>query len=250
MTGSNKEYITKSVNDFESFLKEIKNADAHIRKTGNIENVIFRGQSLDKDLFPKLGRDDYKVDNREEYEKKIFTEFKRLFFPYVDLKNINEWDSLAIAQHHCLPTRLLDWTENPLIALWFAFNEEKKDDTERVVWCFGFEKKSVLKPGDKRIFSQQKTIVYKPRHVTQRITNQNGWFTSHYYRSNKNKYSALNNLKAHWPHLYKITFKNKTEKFRQLIISQLDVFGVNHASIYPDLEGLCRYLDWKTYKKQ
>jgi hypothetical protein len=44
------------------------------------------------------------------------------------------WETITMAQHHGLPTRLLDWTSNPLVALYFA--AEADNDSDGVVYAF------------------------------------------------------------------------------------------------------------------
>jgi len=88
---------------------------------------VFRGEnSLKYRLRSKFGRLQTKNPaNNQEIEKGILKEFARLSVPHLDARFANDWELLAIAQHHGLPTRLLDWTLNPLIAAHFAMIEPR-----------------------------------------------------------------------------------------------------------------------------
>ena len=58
--------------------------------------------------------------------------------PLSEFQTKGEWELIALAQHHGLPTRLLDWTYSAFVALWFAVNETaqkvEKDKEYGVVW--------------------------------------------------------------------------------------------------------------------
>jgi hypothetical protein len=72
-------------------------------------------------------------------EEHILRNFIRYSRPYFETPPVNEWEFLVAAQHHGLPTRLLDWTYSPLVAAHFA-TLDRHAGVDRAVWRLDWKK--------------------------------------------------------------------------------------------------------------
>ena len=209
---------------------------------------LFRGQTEDWPLLPKLARL-YKQQQLKgpylDIERKMLDEFSRQAAIYV-ANNQTPWDWLALAQHHGMATRLLDWTENPLLALWFAVKNAPKDADQGkhgVVWIFSPpDQRYIDSSSEESPFSSTSTKILLPRHSNMRLRVQSGRFTVHHYRQEDGEFIPLEKHKTYKKYLKKITIKS--EAFSQ-IRSDLDRCGLNAGTMFPDLGGLAEHIEWR-----
>ena len=205
-----------------------------------VHQVVFRGQAVQGNLLPSIARKDPTKDTMES-EKETLDLLKTLGASHLQGPNETDLDLLVKAQHFGLQTRLLDWTSNSLAALWFACSDTAKGD----VFVYALEVDNLLLPRTvyaESPFKVAKTKALLPRLNNPRVIAQHGWFTLHRYSTKAKRFVPLEvnpDTKKHL-HEYRIP-----EARRQEMLVALDRHGVSARTLFPDLGGLCHYLNWR-----
>jgi hypothetical protein len=92
----------------------------------------FRGQAdAAWKLVPSLGR----KPNGPQAENALIKRFRQNATSLLSAQPVDEWHWLFLMQHHGVPTRLLDWTENPLVALFFVVADVERLTLDGCLWC-------------------------------------------------------------------------------------------------------------------
>lgn len=229
----------------EAYLTLIKQSKEEHSRQGYSIDFLFRGQTFDHPLLPKICRLQAKGDILQ-VEQTLLQEFKRtnplLIEPH---RPMDDWDYLTLGQHFTLPTRLLDWSNNALTALWFATGESLVASSYSVVWILMAQEEDfaanleVVHP-----FDVPQTKLVRPRIIKQRINNQSGVFSIASSQELLTK-QYMNEIDSYTEKLIKVKIPSTCLK---QIRTDLDTLGVNAFSIFPELEGLCTYLQWRYFE--
>lgn len=226
--------------------------------------LVFRGQVERHTKFGELNPSIFRYgrETPRGIEEEVYSDFYNLIRNHGISRDMhNPWEFLCYAQHIGVPTRLLDWTINPLIATYFAVEDAYNSDKDGVLYVLnvtsldpiaefntrlGFRGNSLemfstrfdflshfgpVKPnGSGKITSGLKII--QPPIIDARIQAQSALFSVNLDDDAPHDIPLDNHLAT-----YTIPQNDKAT-----IKTQLYRMGIHAASIYPDVSGIGRYL--------
>lgn len=240
----------------------------------SIMQYYYRGESSLYQLQPKLVRDEvmdklvdtHKVENPFSLQYELLRRFKRLSShhhignvhrPLLGSKPTNdEW--LCIAQHHGLPTLLVDWTINPLVALYFAVKDNNKEGKPGIVWLCRLKERDIRR-GQTVLLEEQSELRLLPDKSDQeekpedlnpgpllvvpwaydpRIAIQSGRFIYAGYQDPKIELDKITDEKP-WEEIKRIYIPDENKKH---IKDTLNQCRINESTLLPDLDGTARHL--------
>tara|TARA_R110002110_G_scaffold69672_2_gene187668 strand:- start:45 stop:818 length:774 start_codon:yes stop_codon:yes gene_type:complete len=236
---SYREATIETVHQFVEFIDSAKKQNA---RSGNSADFLFRGQNQDYPLLPKLARLNLRGEIKK-IESLMLDEFERMVLPLSEFQPKDKWDLLALAQHHGLPTRLMDWTFNAMAALWFAVARPPATSSKYgTVWILAADVEDFRSDTEKYgPLSNRITRIFRPKIVSRRISAQAGAFTVHRIMDGNRiiRFETNHRLSR------KLTKVLIPSTHFAAIRQQLDMLGVNHAALFPDIDGLCSHLEWR-----
>lgn len=173
------------------------------------------------------------------------------------------WNWVSVAQHYGLPTRLLDWSNSPHVSLHFATANLDRFHRDGAVWVVDYTKVHRLIPQTLRerliteganvfttdmlsrvvptfeamseIGTEPYLLFYEPPSIDERIYNQYAFFSV----ASVNALSA-DELLGRYPDVaYKIVIP---ADLKWEVRDKLDLANINERTLFPGLEGLCRWL--------
>ncbi|HEX7018524.1 MAG TPA: FRG domain-containing protein [Gemmatimonadaceae bacterium] len=197
--------------------------------------------------------------SKADLEEHMLRNYIRYSRPHFGSEPVNDWEHLISAQHHGVPTRLLDWTYSPLVAAFFATRPYHDEERDRAVWrldwqsvhrAFGvpplsllikdldalLEKGGHFSPWD--LFARSRddrafAVLVEPPSLDSRIVSQAAVFTL--CTDKWESFDAF--LEQHGLAGALTRFIIPKRRVPQLR-DQLDLVGVDERRLFPDLDGV------------
>ena len=255
----------RSVDEFVSEISGLSAEDKH----------WYRGlSSTDYKMFPTIGRSlNYAGRKRTlnaEEERDLLHRFRRRAHPHVG-RAITAGEAIFLARHHKLPTRLLDWSANALVSLYFACCEEHKcstgpDKRGGRVWAMRLRKRRIdLDPfelakreKEEHLFRPYESTrdpahpstayaikIVHPLYNSPRIVAQDGVFTFHHNPCRCLEDLAGEEFVEDCLDIEKLYSWIVPEASKVKLLEVLSGLGITQRTVYPDLDGVAASL-WQT----
>jgi len=255
---------------FDEFLSSIK------EKNNDNKNSFwsFRGQRDPEWNLAIAPRDMDNIPNAKVHYGTWFEQYKTRMMEFYETKHLEQikqddkWNWLFYANHHELYTRLLDWSSNPLVAIYFAVedilsargNPPNLKEKGGSVWALKVNEEDFLSIDDvrkkysgltpatgegevivngvKRELTQDDWFMINPEPITKRIARQSCKFT---YHPGDFKQEPLNRMKRrNGEVLVKI---NINSGGKDIIRKQLGIMNIHHAYLFPSPTDVAQFVN-------
>lgn len=221
-----------------------------------LDVYVYRGvgDSASHKLIPSLFR---KLEILEEFsvgggltkwgvlERGILTKFKEGARPHLSIAPRDDIEWLILARHHGLPTRVMDWSKNPLVALHFAIDSDNCD--EPAVWqamvgrsALIGQKYSLQKLDAEFGRTDQHAFAYYQGPITGRAVAQQGVLTIHKLPDGDQPFTTVDEQAAEFSGFMYLKRILIAATAKERIRRSLLALGISNASLFPDLDGLAR----------